>query len=272
MGMLEGPPKPAALARILKPWFDKQKRTAWKPKVRAGSGQLTDSKFGGHPWLSPRDSWPLCKGCDRPLELFVQLNLEEVPEAVAGRFGKGLLQLFYCRHNCSDGGYEYFNEWMSHVRVVAPSGSGQELPARREKGAFPPKRIVGWREVQDWPKSSEHEQLGLVQKFDFDANTFDVRCDQFGIELKGLPLESHYEYDEQVFSKGIPLGDKLGGWPCWIQSPDYPRCPQCSSIMQFVWQLDSEDHVPFMFGDSGCGYLFQCKRHKRVVAFGWDCH
>ena len=41
--------------------------------------------------------------------------------------------------------------------------------------------------------------------------------------------------------------------------------------MALVFQVDSEDHVPFMFGDTGCGHVTQCPDHKDVVAFGWAC-
>ena len=38
-----------------------------------------------------------------------------------------------------------------------------------------------------------------------------------------------------------------------------------------IFQLDSEDHVPFMFGDVGTGHITQCPEHLEVVAFGWAC-
>jgi hypothetical protein len=41
--------------------------------------------------------------------------------------------------------------------------------------------------------------------------------------------------------------------------------------MELLFQLDSEDHVPFMFGDAGCGHLTRCPEHPDVVTFGWAC-
>jgi hypothetical protein len=41
--------------------------------------------------------------------------------------------------------------------------------------------------------------------------------------------------------------------------------------MRHVFQLDSEDHLPFLFGDAGTGHLTQCPQHHEVVAFGWAC-
>ena len=265
------PPSPPQLAKLLQPWFEKHKKPAWKPKVRKGDGALTDSKFCGTPWLSPKEAWPACQICDRPLELFLQLNLQHLPTPIAKTFGHGLLQLFYCRHNCGDGGSEYFSDCMSHIRAANPNGPGRRLPKRREAGSYPARRIVGWQKLDDFPDSGDQAELGLRREHDVESNTIRVSCNQLNLAITNLPASKRYEYDE-VFNCGIPLGDKLGGWPCWIQSPNYPYCPRCDSRMQFVFQVDSEHNVPFMFGDSGCGYVFQCKKHKGVVAFGWDCH
>lgn len=65
--------------------------------------------------------------------------------------------------------------------------------------------------------------------------------------------------------------DKLGGWPRWIQGAEYPTCPTCQNSMRVVFQIDSEDHIPYMFGDSGIGHITQCPEHHNVVAFGWAC-
>jgi uncharacterized protein YwqG len=66
-------------------------------------------------------------------------------------------------------------------------------------------------------------------------------------------------------------GDKLGGWPGWIQWPEYPNCRVCEQRMDYVFQIDSQDNLPWMWGDSGCGHIFQCSVHKDVVAFCWAC-
>jgi hypothetical protein len=41
--------------------------------------------------------------------------------------------------------------------------------------------------------------------------------------------------------------------------------------MRLVFQVDSEDNVPHMFGDAGIGHLTQCPDHKDVLGFGWAC-
>jgi hypothetical protein len=41
--------------------------------------------------------------------------------------------------------------------------------------------------------------------------------------------------------------------------------------MQFVFQIASEDNIPYMFGDVGTGHITQCPEHKNQLAFGWAC-
>lgn len=64
--------------------------------------------------------------------------------------------------------------------------------------------------------------------------------------------------------------DKLLGWPAWIQGIEYPVCPHCKNKMTYVFQIDSNDNLPYMFGDVGCGHITYCAC-KRVVAFAWAC-
>ena len=55
------------------------KREAWKAIIIDGDGDLTASKFAGKPWLAKDEQWPKCPHCQNPLELFVQLNLNQLP-------------------------------------------------------------------------------------------------------------------------------------------------------------------------------------------------
>ena len=65
--------------------------------------------------------------------------------------------------------------------------------------------------------------------------------------------------------------DKLAGWPFWLQWRNYPDCPRCERQMRFVFQIDSQDNVPYDFGDSGIVSLFQCPVHKSEVAVREAC-
>ena len=72
------------------------KRKVWKPITVLGDGDLDASKFAGKPWLNKDESWPTCPNCAKPMRFFFQLNLSQVPTSLKGKFGTGILQMFYC--------------------------------------------------------------------------------------------------------------------------------------------------------------------------------
>jgi uncharacterized protein YwqG len=256
------------IVKKLEPWLAKHRRPAWKPVVEDGDGPPAASKFSGTPWIGWDTPWPECGNCKKPLQLFLQLDLGDLPEEIGRRFGTGLLQLFYClREECQGcGGWEPFADDLSRVRVVHPAGPVGKASVLRENGPFRAKRIIGWIRFIDLPMPSEHDELGLKYTYDFDAGTLRFDCSELNFDhtnpMNTCPVE------EIAVSEP---GDKLGGWPAWVQGVEYPNCPRCGRRMVHVFQVDSEDNVPFMFGDSGCGHITQCPEHQEVVAFGWAC-
>ncbi len=251
----------------LEPWRVKQRRPAWKPLIEDGEGAATASKFCGTPWTGPDAPWPDCGHCRQPLQPFLQLDLGDLPAELGQPFGIGLLQLFYCtRDECEGyGGWEPFADDLSRVRVVHPSGP---MPAASpQRVSFPTKRIVGWDRFLDLPKPEEHRELGLKYTYDHKAGTVRLECEELGLVFDSI--RDAYLAENVANAR---LGDKLGGWPAWVQNVEYPSCPRCERRMVFVFQVDSEHNVPFMFGDAGCGHITQCPEHKEVVAFAWACH
>ncbi len=224
------------------------RRTAWLPLVEEGDGAAADSKFAGTPLLAESEAWPPCPVCEKPLQLFVQLNLARLPEPARGEYGAGLIQFFYCTTDegaCEQAcdAWSPFSE-VSLARLV-PAGAARAASAAEVADPFPPKRIVGWREIDDYPSWQEGDTLGI-----------ELDNDAWG----------------RVWEAGSPrTGDKLGGWPYWVQDVEYPDCPVCGRTMRLVFQVDSNDHLPYDFGDVGTGHITQCPEHKHVLAFGWAC-
>jgi uncharacterized protein YwqG len=225
------------------------KRTAWMPVVTDGDGDLRASKFAGTPWLSQAEEWPRCPNCAQPIQLFLQLDLEQLPEAVRDEYGTGLLQLFYCKsvEPPCDAECEAFFPFARSVlvRLIVPAGEPQRRPDVTVAEPFPPKLIVAWRAVDDYPNCEESRELGVAL----------AEAEWAALEERGLPRP----------------GDKLAGWPHWVQGVEYPDCPVCSARMRLVFQLDSNDNLPFLFGDVGCAHITQCPQHKEQLAFGWAC-
>lgn len=255
---------PADALVALQPWIAKHQRTAWQPEVGGDDPAPTGSAFSGLPLLLPGEEWPTCKSCSSPMELMLQLDLQSLP---TDRFGTDTLQLFYCvADEMCDGGWVAFSDQVSLCRTIA---SQDARSASTNRNRFPAKSILGWTEIEDLPSPAEHERLGL--KFDYHFNDVPFQpmefwCPELDLHFVGSKFLKHLE--ENVAPAD---GDKLGGWPLWIQGIEYPTCPECGTEMSLLMQIGSEDNVPFMFGDCGVGHITQCPHHKHVVAFGWAC-
>lgn len=183
------------------------------------------------------------------MQLFLQLNLNELPAPLESMYGNGLLQLFYCTNAklMCDVQCEAWGPFSKSVlvRIVRPEGAAHAKTPPRLEDPFPPKLIVGWEEVVDYPSWDEGQDLGIE-----------------------LDEAEWVKLDEARYPRP---GDKLAGWPYWVQSIEYPNCPTCGEAMRFVFQIDSNDNLPYMFGDVGCGHITQCEAHKSEVAFAWAC-
>ena len=225
------------------------KRSAWIPVVSDGNGDVLASKFSGIPWLSESEEWPVCPNCGKPMQLFVQLNLSDLPYKPEGCPDEGLVQLFYCTTSepLCECDCEAFFPWSKSVlaRLVTPQGGSKKFEQSPVEEAFPPKVITGWDEKDDYPNWEEMED--------------------HGIELTD-------DESEVLEEAGVPIvGEKLLGWPAWVQGVEYPDCPICGNRMNLLFQIDSECNLPYMFGDVGCGHITQCATHPEKIAFGWAC-
>jgi Domain of unknown function (DUF1963) len=229
-------------------WLARWSRRPFTPKTREGDGPVTVSKFGGSAFLPAGEAWPVCPGCEQPMRLFVQLDLAALPADLPHPHREGMVQLFYC--TSSDPSCEVDHEawqpfgksslarWLSASMLAAA-----HAPAQDPIGE-PAAVLVGWE--QGPPELPGYEE--------------DVPP----------PPESLEELDDEAL-RPRP-GDKLGGWPAWVQGPEYPACPQCQTRMVYLLQLESNGLCRHQFGDLGAGHLCQCPNHPEVVAFGWACH
>jgi uncharacterized protein YwqG len=255
-------PKEAIVA--LQPWIAKHRRTAWRPEILSDNPTLTGSAFSGLPFLLPGEDWPICKSCGVPMESMLQLDLTKLP---TDRHGNQVLQLFYCvAGDTCDRGWEAFADYSSLCRTITQNDA---RPATTNLNRFPAKIIHSWTPIEDLPASAEHERLGI--KFDYHFNDvpfqpMELWCPELDLHFVGAEFIKRLEADVAAAN-----GDKLGGWPCWVQGVEYPTCPECGSEMSLLMQIDSEDNVPYMFGDCGVGHITQCPTHHHVVAFAWAC-
>eukprot|EP00049_Salpingoeca_infusionum_P013365 m.249521 g.249521 ORF g.249521 m.249521 type:complete len:175 (+) comp15428_c0_seq22:1234-1758(+) len=84
------------------------------------------SKMLGWAFLPEGEKWPTCGSCERPMPLFVQLNLAEIPNhPTLDKYGReGLVQLFMCTSADSCDTWEPDNTSSKLCRFVAPSQAG----------------------------------------------------------------------------------------------------------------------------------------------------
>lgn len=226
------------------------KRTAWLPKTVEQHSSRISSKFSGAPFLATSESWPCCQHCHKPMQLFVQLNSAHLPKGAGAPFGDGYLQVFYCTNSekeCEiecDAFFPFSKS--SLVRVLSLDLlSDTDVINSPVKDAFPEKEIIGWIPHDDFPNGEELDELGCTL---------------------------NDEQSEFMYEQEFPLPkDKLLGWPYWVQGVEYPECPECGKRMELIFQIDSEDNLPYMFGDVGCSHITQCKEHKDKMAIAWAC-
>ncbi|HKG95786.1 MAG TPA: DUF1963 domain-containing protein [Gemmatimonadaceae bacterium] len=237
----------------------RHRRAAWLPEVVEDDAAIVArSKFSGVPALLEMELWPRCGRCERPMQLFLQLDARDAPEAAAPALDGGVLQLFYCTSSephCEGECEAYLPHARSTLlRLLPPAELAPEReglieewsgPAAMPEGMYPAKRIVAWTPVEDLPNLEELEGLGV----ELDDE------DELALEDWDLPH----------------AGEKLLGWPRWVQGVEYPVCRVCGRRMELLFQIDSSQTLPYMFGDMGIGHISQCPDHRTELAFGWAC-
>ena len=219
-------------------------------------------RLGGVPWGLRSADWPRCSDCGRSQSLLAQL-LHDPARLDLGRAGR-VLFVFQCNHDpgmCStwEGGSGANACFVLEPESLSggPSMQPDDSPAIENEV-----RIVRWLERDDGLPSS------------LSASFFDE--------------QKHFALPEETIAC-IPSSTRLGGVPCWIQSPT--EAP--SDGWRFVGQLDStysflrppatteswvkadaqqwegRSHYAIgpNFGDGGIAYLFL--RDASPVPEGW---
>ncbi len=229
--------------------LEKYKRKAYLPVVSQNINEFSDkSKIGGYPYLRNENDWPLCPNCLKNMQLFLQLNLNDLPENKKN----GMIQLFYCTSenpNCEIDleAYYPFSE-ATVCRKIESNGESSKITPNIDV-VFDEKLIVDWTEVDDYPDTIEYSENGI--DLDIDDDILEL------MEIREIcvPIEK----------------DKLFGWPRWVQDIEYPSDRQTLTQMELLFQFVSEDNLPYMFGDDGIGHLTQSLDNENELAFGWAC-
>lgn len=140
--------------------------------------------------------------------------------------------------------------------------------------------------MEEYPDSRELEQGLIFGDGELDRkNLRKIKDDPELAELLDEPDPDAEPSENAAHAYHVLLsaapGTKLGGYPSWIQDPDYPSCPECAETMEHYltiasaewdgasgqrWKpVESDDRhnadAGIMVNDVGSLYVFVCKRH-----------
>lgn len=236
------PRTPTGIARSAKKKLKAYERKAYLPKVKhlAKKSKVLDaSHYGGQALCS---EWPVCGLCKTALPCFLQLNLATLPTDFSTAFAQlsGLAQFFYCTRcqpffskpvfsTASTQNKGVFLQLLNDTEVK--HAEAQFHPDPEKLFLFPEAFISGW----SGPKS------------DFPWREYEI--------WEAIQLDAEEEVQAAQYNL---TGDKLGGWPHWLQDSQTPLDSKGQAMLP-LFQLDSGStsrQLEYNWGDSGVASLF----------------
>ena len=229
-----------ALDQAVEAAFGRWFRDGWHPRTEAGAGREDGSRFGGRPWLPAGESWPVSEA-GTPLSFALQLATADLPPAARAHLGaEGLLQVFFDPEDPWSG---------SGVRYVQP-GAGALATPPDGVDVYPARQVTGWSAFREPPGPTEVSEGELPDSLD-DAQ------------------EEHWDH----LRRSVHVGDKLGGWPQWVQMVEYAPCGTCGRPRShLVFQLGSEQNLREGWGDVGTAYVLACPDHPTDLGMVVQSH
>jgi Domain of unknown function (DUF1963) len=262
-------------------------KTTVRLHPRRGKPADHGSKIGGT-FLWPADEkWPECDKHQCSLVTALQLREEDVPE-VGFKGASDLFQVLWCP-NDHEPGYGPSPQvfWRKQAEINNPLGSPPTL-TRFDKEYVPQSCVLSPERVVEYPHMWELSD-DLRKKID--------ESEELKKALEPMPHTDprkggwQYPYDARLlyFSwLSTADGTKVGGYPGWIQDPEYPPC-SCGATMEYLVSFASSEFdsvswgrwlplderevlnasygqriavqsaAGWMFGDAGALYLFICR-------------
>jgi hypothetical protein len=265
-----------SIVSSLAAWRGQHLRRAWRPVISSEQygWQTVGAQFGGVPLLKPDEDWPRCPGCGRGMNLMIQLDLARMPPGLYP-LSEGVLQYFQCAQPGCPAEEESAAAFNSSqlLRIIANAGlHTPKVPA--DVTPHPTRVVARWVVLWDLPSPEEHERLGLTYTYGFSPGMTKTTVAWPDGHVNTTPPIEEPADGSAGLAESIAQaadGDKLGGWPRWVQSVELPRCPQCDREMQYLMQLDWHDNIPDTFGDLGTGHITFCPLHPEKLAFAYQC-
>jgi hypothetical protein len=196
------------------------------------------SHLGGPPFLPAGEEWPRCPSCGAPFSFIGQVRLDE-----AGLAEGPTLLTFFCCHACLWTATECALFVRLHSGVDQSPLAGATQPDADANEPYP---------MPTAPCSVALQPATSLPHWE------DAQPEVAGLNLGPRPW-SVYADTLQRLTQEPNTESHLGGYPGWIQGPEWPSCPHCGQPMRLLWQLDSEPEADLMWGDVGRVYIFGCR-------------
>ncbi|WP_100403555.1 YwqG family protein [Bacillus sp. FJAT-42315] len=230
------------------------------------STTLFESKFAGHPYLPKSIEHP--KGEDDvPLRLLAQINFAEVPRL--DHFPeKGILQ-FYLAANDDLFGMDFDEPTnQTNFRILYHSDVTTDES-----------ELVTDFSYMEEP-DEEYFPVGKEAKLSFTLNEEPISDGDYRFEHLSIDLEQETGDGTElwdVYAEHFAgTGAKIGGYPFFTQEDPRSYEEQYQQHNILLLQIDTDDDLDIMWGDSGVGNFFITKEDLEKldfsnVMYNWDC-
>lgn len=238
-----------------------QERTAVRLHPRPGLPSPQESSIGG-PLLWPAtEPWPHCDhpghATSPPMVAVAQLYARDVPGLPAPP-GADLCQVLWCPT------WHHEPDFVPRIEVRWRS-SGQDPGMSGDLAAAPPvDPVTADEDFIPQPCSVSPEQT-------VDYPDWSELSEELQQRIEAWERDSGWIY---AYHLGAAPGTKVGGWPEWMQDPEWPTCPRGHPMDHLLtiasWEYDAESqrtwkppdladgNAGLMLGDAGDVYIFTC--------------
>jgi uncharacterized protein (TIGR02996 family) len=227
------PPPPVDVAEAI-PELRRSARESVRLHPRPGEGSRHASKVGGVFLWPSEEEWPTCPDHDCPLVPALQLRKEEVPEVGFHR-GTDLLQLLWCPHvhepEYCPAVASYWRKW----ETIRDPVESHPIPTASED-LLPKPCLLYPERVVEYPDPFEFDEglYGRIEASESLKQAVDL-VRPLAVNPWDVPDDAGRLYQCWLSAAD---GTKVGGYPDWVQDPDYPAC-SCGAMMDLLVTFSS---------------------------------
>jgi hypothetical protein len=262
--MFHTPPPHVDLAREI-PEFAALARTTVRLHPRRGEGAIGESKIGGAISWPSSEEWPICTEHDCPFVAVLQLRAADVPELGFPQ-GTDLFQLLWCPNDHENARPLYAPSakiyWRRNSGIrsylaapSSPTASAAQSDYIPRPCILHPERVIEFPDIYDLAE----DRADLVEKLKKSKAVSDVP-ESYPCEFD----ESDAEGCEDIYQSSLSVADglKVGGYPYWIQYPEWPQC-ECGHRMDYLLTVASAEF------DGGTWFRWLAREDRANGKF-WD--